>query len=193
MSENGYGLQQYVADLRTIAREETDERKIAERVRPLAERFANSPGWMKDEYWKCNEEQGFGVHLLHEEDDHDLAVFAISWLPNRGTLAHNHNTWAVVVGLHGQEKETEWKRLDDGKTPGYAKLERVGERVMTAGDVSTCMPDDIHTVWNVGEETSLSLHTYGRHINYTGRSEFDPEKNEERPMTVTVEEHAGGR
>ena len=58
---------------------------------------------------------------------------------------------------------------------------------MTAGDVSTCMPDDIHTVWNVGDDVSMSLHTYGRHINFTGRSEFDPEKDEERPYIVTVD------
>lgn len=127
------------------------------------------------------------MHLLHEEENHDIAVFAISWLPDRGTLAHNHKTWAVVVGMHGQEQEVEWQRLDDAKKPGYAKLERVGARVMTAGDVSTCMPDDIHTVWNVGDDVSMSLHTYGRHINFTGRSEFDPEKDEERPLIVTVD------
>jgi len=58
---------------------------------------------------------------------------------------------------------------------------------MTAGDVATCLPNDIHTVWNVGDDVSLSLHTYGRHINFTGRSEFDPEKDEERPYIVIVD------
>ena len=186
MDAISYTIDQYVEDLRAIVGEEAHENKIVERVRPLAKKLASTSGWIKDDFWKCDAQQGFGVHLLHEEDNHDLAVFAISWLPDRGTLAHNHRTWAVVAGIHGQEKETEWRRLDDGKKPGYAELERIGESVMTAGDVSTCMPDDIHTVWNVGDEVSMSLHTYGRHINFTGRSEFDPDKNEERPLIVTV-------
>ena len=160
-----------------------------EKVRSLAEKLAASPGWMRDEYWACDEKQGFGVHLLHEEQNHDLAVFAIAWLPDRGTLAHNHKTWAVVVGKHGQEQETEWRRLDDGKRSGYAKLVRMGETIMRAGDVSTCMPDDIYTVWNVGDSISMSLHTYGRYINFTGRSEFNLEKNEERFLIVIVEKH----
>lgn len=187
MSENRYTIDDYVKDLRAITAEETDERSIVARVQPLAKRLANAPDWMTPTYWNCDEKQGFGVHLLHEEQDHSLAVFVMSWLPNRGTLAHNHKTWAVVVGLHGHEQETEWERLDDGSTPGFAKLRKAGERVMTAGEVAACMPDDIHAVWNVGEGRSMSLHTYGRHINFTGRSEFDPERNEERPLIVTVE------
>ena len=59
---------------------------------------------------------------------------------------------------------------------------------MTAGGSSACLPDDIHSVWNVGDEISLSLHTYGRHINHTGRSEFDPEARAERPFVVKVED-----
>jgi len=50
------------------------------------------------------------------------------------------------------------------------------------------MPEDIHGVWNVGAGPSMSLHTYGRHINFTGRSEFDPATGRERPMIVQVAE-----
>lgn len=187
MGSAAYSLEQYVEDLRAITAAETDNVKITEQVRPLAAKLAATPGFMKDEFYRCNEEQGFSLHLLHEEDNHDLAVFVASWLPNRGTLAHNHKTWAVVVGMHGQEQETEWRRLDDGSKAGYAELQQTGQRVMTTGAVSTCMPDDIHTVWNVGEDVAISLHTYGRHINYTGRSEFDPEANVERPLTLIID------
>jgi len=39
---------------------------------------------------------------------------------------------------------------------------------------------------------SMSLHTYGRHINYTGRSEFDLEHKCEKPyvLKVAVDQHA---
>lgn len=126
------------------------------------------------------------MHLLHEEPNHDLAVFVLSWLPDRGTTPHNHKTWAVVVGMEGQEQEVSYDRLDDGSRRGFADLKRGGEHVMTAGDIALCYPEHIHSVRNVGKDISISLHTYGRHINYTGRSEFDPEQKREKPYIVKV-------
>jgi hypothetical protein len=43
-----------------------------------------------------------------------------------------------------------------------------------------------------GKNVSMSLHTYGRHINYTGRSEFDVGRKREKPyvLKVAVDEHA---
>ena len=32
----------------------------------------------------------------------------------------------------------------------------------------------------------MSLHTYGRHINYTGRSQFDLEHKREKPYVIKV-------
>jgi predicted metal-dependent enzyme (double-stranded beta helix superfamily) len=87
---SSYSLDEYVRDLRAITAEETDPINIADRVAPLAKKFAQSPGWVRPEYRECDAEQGFGVHLLHEEPNHDLAVFVFSWLPNRGTTPHNH-------------------------------------------------------------------------------------------------------
>ena len=62
--------------------------------------------------------------MLHEENDHTNAVFLLSWLPDRGTPAHDHGTWAVVAGIEGEEKETMWQRNDDGSKPGNADLEK---------------------------------------------------------------------
>lgn len=188
-----YTLEQYVRDLRTITARETDPVKITELVAPIAKKFSQTPGWLRPEYRECDAEQGFGVHLLHEEPNHGLTVFLISWLPNRGTTPHNHKTWAVVVGIEGQEQEINYERLDDGTMPGYADLRRGGEQVMTAGDIARCYPEHIHSVRNVGKDVSLSLHTYGRHINYTGRSEFDLEHKREKPLVIKVvdDQHAG--
>jgi predicted metal-dependent enzyme (double-stranded beta helix superfamily) len=89
---DSYNLDQYVHDLRTITAEETDPVRITDRVAPLAKKFAQAAGWLRPEHRECDVEQGFGVHMLHEEPNHDLAVFLISWLPNRGTTPHNHKT-----------------------------------------------------------------------------------------------------
>jgi len=187
-----YTLDQYVSDLRAITAKENDPVKITDLVALLAKKFAQSPGWFRPEYRECDAEQGFSVHMLHEEPNHDLAVFLVSWLPNRGTAPHNHKTWAVVVGMEGEEKEISYDRLGDAATPGFADLKRGGEQVITAGEITRCYPEHIHSVWNVGKNISMSPHTYGRHINYTGRSEFDLEHKCEKPyvLKVAVDEHA---
>ena len=185
-----YTLDAYIGELRRIVASETDPAAITTLVAPLARKFAQAVEWSRPEYRACDPEQGFGVHLLHEEPDHALALFLIAWLPGRGTTPHNHKTWAVVVGLTGEEQETNYERLDRGETPGHAELAQRGAQIMRAGDVACCHPEHIHAVRNVGTDIAMSLHTYGRHFNYTGRSDFDLEEKRERPFVVKVEEPA---
>src|SRR5215471_1232066 len=64
------------------------------------------------------------------------------------------------------------EQLDDGIMPGNPNLTRDDEQVMTAGNIARCHPEQIHSIWNVGKGISMSLYTYGRHINYAGRSQF---------------------
>jgi predicted metal-dependent enzyme (double-stranded beta helix superfamily) len=70
----------------------------------------------------------------------------ISWLPNCGTPSHSQKTWAVVVGMEGQEQEVSYDGLDDGGKPGFAEQKRGAVLVMTAGDVARCYPEHIHSV-----------------------------------------------
>jgi predicted metal-dependent enzyme (double-stranded beta helix superfamily) len=142
------------------------------------------PDWLQADHYLCDEEQGFGVHLLHEEADHRLAVFAIAWLPGRGAPPHNHGTWAVVAGVDGPETNTFWKRLDDGSQPGYAEIAWNGEKVFGPGEVVAFLPHEIHSVTNETQAVTVSLHVYGKHLNYTGRSQFDGAAKTETPFLI---------
>ena len=77
MATETYTLEAFVNDLRTITSETTDPDTIIVRLNPLAERLALDKSWLKPEHYNCDAEQGFSTHLLHEEEDHTLAVFAI--------------------------------------------------------------------------------------------------------------------
>ena len=182
-----YSVENYVTDIRAVIAEETTDARVTARIKPLAKRLADDKAWLKDSYREVNAEQGFGLHLLHEEDNHDLAVFVITWAPGRGLDPHNHKTWAVVAGIEGQEHETSYRRLDDGSQAGFAELEVTYEQTVQAGDVVCCMPEDIHSVYNNGSDIAISLHTYGRHLNFTGRSIFDVAQKSEMPCVVKVE------
>ena len=150
----------------------------------LAQRFAASEDLRRRCNRQCDPEQGFGFQLLHEEPDHNLAVAALSWLPGRGTPPHDHGTWGVVVGVEGDEVNTFWLRTDDRSRDGHAVLEKLSEKVFPPGAVIGLAPDIIHSVRNDGKEVSVSLHVYGRNINFTGRSQFDPERRTVEPWIV---------
>lgn len=188
MAQTAYSIEDYIVDIQAIVSEETNDRAITDRIKPLAQRLATDKHWFKGSYRGVDAEQGFGLHLLHEEDNHDLAVFVIAWEPGKGVGPHNHLTWAVVAGLEGQEQETNYRRLDDGARAGFADLEPTSKSTMTAGDVVACKRDDIHAVYNCGDEIAVSLHTYGRHINHTGRSVFDVAAKTETPLILKVED-----
>jgi predicted metal-dependent enzyme (double-stranded beta helix superfamily) len=180
-------LTRFVHDLRAITLRTGDPREIVERVRPLARTLALSQGWLEEAHRSCDDEQGFGVHLLHEEPDHTLAVIVGAWLPGRGAPPHNHGTWAVVAGVEGVEKNTFWTRVDDGSRPGRAEIRKGAEQLLGPGEVVTFQPDTIHSVDNETARVTLSLHVYGKNVNHTGRSQFDPEGNVEKAFVLTID------
>lgn len=144
---------------------------------------------MKPSFYDCDEAQGFGISILHEEPD-TLLVEAIAWLPGRGVAPHDHQTWGVVVGLDGDETNVNRERRDDGSRSGYADLAVRNEVVVRRGDVLGFLPDDIHSVQNDGAQASLSLHIYGKSLAHIDRSEFDPEQKIERPCPKRVRNRA---
>ncbi len=188
MSADDYSISRLVADLERICAQLNDDREIIAAVRPLARRAALSNGsWLEERMYVANAAQGFGVHLLHEKPDHTLAIFAVSWLPHRGAPPHDHGTWAVVAGVDGPEKNEFFERTDDGSRPGHAELRKIGEKVCGVGDVVAMPRGVIHSVWNETDAVTVSLHMYGRHINHTGRSQFDLGKKTEAPFVLKVE------
>lgn len=81
---NNYSVESYIKDIRNVVSVEETQKSITERIKPLAQRLAAEKSWIKPEYYNVNDEQGFGLHLLHEEEDHRLAVFVIAWAPGKG-------------------------------------------------------------------------------------------------------------
>jgi predicted metal-dependent enzyme (double-stranded beta helix superfamily) len=104
MVTQSYALSEFISDLRRITQETHEDRVIICGVRPLVQRLALSKIWLKEGYSEANSQDGYGVHLLHQEPDHTLIVIAVNWLPETYMSPHNHGTWAVVSGIDGAEK-----------------------------------------------------------------------------------------
>lgn len=186
MSE-AYSLPEYVEDLRRICAQTSDEDEIFKQLAPLAQKVVADPAWLQQKHYQADQQQGFGVHLLHEEADHSLAVFAVNWLPGRGTPPHDHGTWAVVAGIEGVERNVRYSRIDDNSREDYAELQVKKEFDAAPGEVLCIRTGGIHKVSNETDRLTLSLHTYGRHVNHTNRSQFDLDTNERKEFKLSVE------
>ena len=181
MTDPSYDVAAFVDDLRRLSAEHPDHKAVLPHVAPLVRRLATAPGWVRPAFYELDDAQGIGITVLHEEPDHTLLVETVAWAAGRGVLPHDHQTWGVVAGIDGDERNVLWKRTDDGSRPGHAEVQVHRETRVGAGDVIAFLGDDIHSVHNDGEATSLSLHVYGKSLSHVDRNEFVPDENVVRP------------
>lgn len=179
-----YTLARFVDDFRAIATNNSDTHNVFKRLASLAESLAASADLKARIRKECDPVQGFNFQVLHEEPDHTLAVAVLSWLPGRGTPPHDHGTWGLVVGVEGDEVNEFWQRTDDGMQSGHAELKKLSEKVFAPGQTLLLTPSIIHSVRNDSDQISVSLHIYGKNVNFTNRSRFDPEQKTVTPWLV---------
>jgi len=177
MCDTGYTVKQLIEHLRELRDGAKSEHEILDVVPLLARRLAGMKhNWLRP--YMCQPAEspadGASVFPLHEEPDHSLAVFVVTWMPGDETPPHDHGTWAVIAGLEGRETNHWWTRVDDGRTAGYAEVERSGSQRIDS-DSCIAMPGDaIHSLHNDSDGVSITLHLYGRNVNHTDRFRFDP-------------------
>jgi len=113
------------------------------------------------------------MHVLAEDGD-GLTLYAVAAQGESATPPHDHTTWAVVVGVEGEELNKRWRRVDDGATPGKAELEQIDETLVAPGTGVALMPDDIHSIHRASDSPLLHFHLYGRSIErLPERKQFD--------------------
>lgn len=119
-----------------------------------------------------------GMYRLSEDPDHRYALYVVAPAAGGFSPPHDHDTWAVIAGIHGREHNKFYRRLDDGSESGVAKIEPVGEIDIVAGTVISMMPENIHSI-HLGEDgPHASLHLYGMSVEHCQhRSMYSRSKN----------------
>jgi predicted metal-dependent enzyme (double-stranded beta helix superfamily) len=114
------------------------------------------------------------MHVLAEDDADGLTLYAVAAQGASATPPHDHTTWAVIVGVEGEEVNRLWRRLDDGAAPGKAELEQIEEALVAPGTGVALMPEDIHSIHRASDAPLLHFHLYGRSIErLPERKQFD--------------------
>jgi predicted metal-dependent enzyme (double-stranded beta helix superfamily) len=174
-SERRHAVAACLDEVRSIIAGQGVSRAALERVKSRMIALASRHALFSSEQFPLLHERST-MHALAEDPD-GLTLYAVAAQGQSATPPHDHTTWAVVVGIEGEETNRLWRRVDDGATPGQARLEQVAETVVAPGTGVALMPDDIHSIHRASGAPLLHLHLYGRSIErLPERKQFDLER-----------------
>ncbi|MCW5758497.1 MAG: hypothetical protein KIS90_01840 [Phenylobacterium sp.] len=106
------------------------------------------------------------LYRLSEDEDHRFALYANVCRPGVHSPAHNHTTWAVIVGLEGQELNRFYER------DSAAGVRETGHAVVEKGTGVTILPDELHSIHIDGPGTVINFHMYGKGLEQLHRREY---------------------
>lgn len=169
-SERRKAIEAAVADIRDIERREGVTRASLENIKArLLELAARTDLFTPADYPPppAGGKRHSCLYRLSEDADHRYALYANSALGGHGTPAHNHTTWAVIVGVTGEELNRFYDRAGAG-------VKQKGSDVVRQGTGVAFLPEDLHSIHI--EAPLLNFHMYGLGLEQLHQREFYKEK-----------------
>ena len=167
-----FSLKEFIAESEHIVRGYTAESDVMRRIKPLLEKLLSNPSLPGEAF--APRKDRFAMNLIHMPKDEIFSIVGGVWQPGQTTPIHDHLTWALIGAYSGEERESLYRRLDEGSDPKFAKLEMASENINRKGHVTVLGKAGIHRVDNVSPEPAWSIHVYGRDIGNTERHSYDP-------------------
>ncbi len=103
------------------------------------------------------------LYRVAEDADHRFALYVNVSLGGHSTPAHNHTTWAVIVGVTGEELNRFYDRAEKG-------VRQKGEFVVKQGTGVCFLPEDLHSIHIQAPLTNF--HMYGLGLDHLHKREF---------------------
>jgi hypothetical protein len=117
------------------------------RIETALSELARTPGLKERASLRQLHGGGGASGVLASDGEDDLTLLLARFEPGKSTPIHDHGSWAVAYVIEGEDRYTQWERLDDGSDPAQAKLRVKYERTLRAGDAVYWFdpPHDIHS------------------------------------------------
>lgn len=103
------------------------------------------------------------LYRVAEDPDHRFALYVNASLGGHSTPAHNHTTWAVIVGVSGEELNRFYDRVD-------GRPVEKGQYLVKQGTGVCFMPDDLHSIHI--QAPLVNFHMYGLALDHLHRREY---------------------
>ncbi len=104
------------------------------------------------------------LYRVSEDDDRRFALYVNVATGGIGTPAHNHTTWAVIVGITGDELNRFYERTPDGG------VRETGQHMVRQGSGVAFLPDDLHSIHI--DAPLMNFHMYGLGLEQLHRREY---------------------
>ena len=159
-------IQAAVAEVRAIEKKHGVTRASLERIKRRLQRLAARKELFPDEDFPPPAPGGMLKSCLYrvaEDDDHRFALYVNASLGGHSTPAHNHTTWAVIVGVSGEELNRFYDRAQKG-------VREKGQAVVKQGTGVAFLPEDLHSIHI--QAPLVNFHMYGLALDHLHRREF---------------------
>src|SRR5512147_2642889 len=166
-TERRSAIESAVADIRAIEKRDGVTRASLERIKQrLMQLAARTDLFDPNDYPPpaAGQKLRSCLYRLSEDVDHRFALYANASLGGYGTPAHNHTTWAVIVGVTGEELNRFYDR------DAQSGVREKGRDVVRQGTGVAFIPEDLHSIHI--EAPLLNFHMYGLALEQLHRREF---------------------
>jgi predicted metal-dependent enzyme (double-stranded beta helix superfamily) len=159
-------IQAAVADIRAIERREGVTRASLEHIKQRLIRLA-----ARQELFPASDfpppapggKLKSCLYRVAEDADHRFALYVNASLGGHSTPAHNHTTWAVIVGVTGEELNRFYDRVDGAP-------HQKGETMVKQGTGVCFMPQDLHSIHI--QAPLVNFHMYGLALDHLHQREY---------------------
>lgn len=134
--------------------------------------LAQGHDWLDEQYLQRAEDRDWMLYPLYRAPDRRTSMLVAVFSPGITAPVHNHGSWAVIGIYRGRERETWFRRTDDGTT-GTVHLEPAHSFVNATCSVHEVPDGTIHTVEALDGKDAVSIHVYGTDIVVQERSSYD--------------------
>ncbi len=165
--ERAMEIEAAVADVRAIERDEGVTRASLERIRARLMKLAARADLFTLADYPPPQPGSKTISCLYrvsEDPDHRFALYVNSTSGGRGSPAHNHTTWAVIVGVSGEELNRFYERIPDGG------VRETGQATVRQGTGVAFLPEDLHSIHIAGP--LVNFHMYGLALEQLHKREY---------------------
>ena len=140
--------------------------KIQNQLEQLAAADAN---WFMENEFPAPDQSSTDSSVVYriseDAEDHRFALYVQSARAPTNAPPHNHDTWAVIAGISGEELNRFYRRVDSG-------VEEVGSHVVQLGTSVALLPEDLHSIHIKDENAVINFHMYGLGLEYLTEREY---------------------
>ena len=165
--ERSSEVEKAVAEVRAIEKRDGVTREALEKIKQRLMRLAAQKELFTAQDFPPPEpgsKRASCLYRISEDKDHRFALYVNCSSGTYGTPAHNHTTWAVIVGVTGEELNKFYDR------PGNGAPREKGNAVVKQGTGVTFMPDDLHSIHI--QAPLVNFHMYGLALDHLHRREY---------------------